>query len=137
MKELEKRITRLSPDPRTPDADLPAPDPAPPSCKLRIENFHPEAGTFGFILNGHFIGAVGSPETRDLLEYSCGFLKNGLNLLEVRSLGLRIRGTIGHEPFQFTPLPWTGTVSELQLQNFSRPDGSYQGSRLDFNYGHP
>lgn len=137
MREVEKRVLRFSPD-SSPSSSGPVPLPAPiKSCGLGMEGFYPVKGSFGFILNGHFIGAVHAGVPSGPFEYSCGFLRIGMNILEVRSLGLRIRAAIHTEHFTFAPVVVEGNIRDPHLQSFTRPDGSYQGSRLDFIYQNP
>lgn len=105
-----------------------------PLCKLILPGLKMLEGTFGFILNGHFIGSVHEDEADPSFEWPCSLLREGRNIIEMRSMGTLTRAKAHDLNFAVT---WEGpiTAHDLRLEHFMRSDGSHQGSKIGFLTG--
>jgi len=104
------------------------------SCTMSIAPFKVARGTFGFILNGRFVGSVnaGTEASTVLLQFPCSDLDHRKNILTIHGLSLiQVPST---EPPHFTVSAHfpNGNPSHSELTHYFRADHSYQGSKFEF-----
>jgi hypothetical protein len=141
FKSFMKRVERTLGFLRNAEWNLPEPtreDPGERMCRVGVSGFKVKEGTFGFILNGQFVGALhSSGSDTEVMDYPCAFLNAGKNIISIRSLGLFDRGSLEREGFKLEPISPGYQIGSPSLVHYSRPDGSYQGSVMSFDLGGP
>jgi hypothetical protein len=134
LRRLEGNLLALEGRERWSPAETPPPTPVEtPSCRLRVPGFQVQGGTFGFILNGHYLGAVHEEESDPSFEWPCRFLRSGLNVVEIRNLGTLDLARARDQNFGLKPEgPVIESGTEVRIEHYFRPDASYQGSKGEF-----
>lgn len=106
-----------------------------PLCKIKMEGLKVTQGTLGFSLNGRFIGAVDETFTAiPALTYPCTFEDRVKNILIIHSLNLIISSGVQSLDFQPTLEHPGFSIGKESLKNYHRSDGSYQGSKYEFEW---
>ncbi len=107
----------------------------PTLCKIEFDGFHVKNGTFGYILNGLFIGSSNADRTDVTVTFPCAFANRTRNILVVRSLSLL--GGAGIQSSDFHVL-WSSPnqrIHDSKLTHYWRADKSYQSSKFEFSLG--
>lgn len=130
---LERREALVPVEP-----SIPAPAEG-PVCRLSAPGLQMVGGTLGFILNGHYIGASHEIERDPSFEWPCRFLREGLNVIEMRSLGLMEQARTRDQNFELRAVgqpveTGLGDGTKIRMEHYFRSDASYQGSKGVFTW---
>ncbi len=131
LKRVEGRISSLRsrkhPAP-TPIRTLPEED----LCSLKLLNFRVTQGTYGFILNGNYVGSTQEKTPLLPFEYPCRFLSRTKNILVIRNLGAVAPASIESTQFEVLPSYPGKQIKPGALIHYENRDHSYQGSKYEF-----
>ena len=131
LRRLESRLAALeragpvTPS-RTPDSS------EEDACRISMRDLRVLQGTFGILINGHFAGSIHEAESDPSFSWPCHWLRQGVNVIELRSLGAHERARAAHLEFQIA-LQLPGSIETPKIQHYFLRDGAYQGSKAEFN----
>jgi hypothetical protein len=131
LKQVEGRISSL----RFRKNSAPIPTQTLPDelqCSLQLHHFRVTQGTYGFILNGNFVGSTQGKTPLLPFEYPCRFLDRAKNILVIRNLGTVAPASIESTQFEVIPSYPGKQLKSGTLIHYENHDHSYQGSKYEF-----
>ena len=106
----------------------------PTQCEMSLDHFKVVKGSFGFLLNGHYIGSInkGNGDSTITLDFPCSYADRSKNILTIHGLSLVEVSTIESPLFKIRTQFSGREVSHSELIHYFRADHSYQGSKFEF-----
>ena len=107
------------------------------SCEVEVDRFKVKQGTFGFLLNGRYIGSLnqGNADSKTSFHFPCSYADRKVNILTIHGLSLLQTSDIESPHFEVVTHFPVGTVSHSELTHYFRADHTYQGSKYVFEVG--
>ncbi len=104
----------------------------PASCEAHFTGLDITHGTFGFALNGQFIGSANAGDHDLVLTYPCAIANRARNILVIHGISLLGPSAIESLDFQIVPVVPGKKIKDPTLKNYMRADGTYQSSLYEF-----
>jgi hypothetical protein len=101
-------------------------------CQMGVTGFEISKGTFGFTLNGHYLGAANVGGDEFSFRYPCSFADRKKNILTIHGLSAFEEADLTGTGFQIVPETEGEKFSNPSLTHYKRDNGTYQGSKFEF-----